>query len=118
MRTKFLPILAVVAVILALGVSQASAEENKIPEWIKGVFAYYVEDNITDAELINALEFLIDEGILEIKEKTLEPFSLEKFPQTGGFNPEWLTSERVKILETCADARSMGYENPYCQYVQ
>lgn len=44
-------------------------------------------------------------------------FSLEKYPQTGGFPTEWLQGERAEIIKTCQEARAMGYENPYCKYV-
>lgn len=46
-----------------------------------------------------------------------ENFSLEKFPATGGFNPEWLEGERTKILQGCQDAKAMGYEQKVCKYL-
>lgn len=95
-----------------------NAEEVTIPPWVKGVFAYYVQGDMKDSELIDALEFLIDKGIINIDEKTYEKFSLEKFPNTGGFNPEWLKNEREDIIKNCNEARAVGYENSYCEYVQ
>ncbi len=50
--------------------------------------------------------------------QTYEPFSLDKFPKTGGFNPDWLEGKRDKILKTCQEAKEMNYENPYCKYLQ
>ncbi|MCJ8306868.1 MAG: hypothetical protein HRU07_07465 [Nitrosopumilus sp.] len=47
-----------------------------------------------------------------------ESFSLEKFPDTDGFNPAWLEGEREKILKTCLESSKMGFENNYCKYVQ
>ncbi len=101
-----------------LGINSVMAEEGKIPTWVKGVFGYYVQGHMEDSELIDALEFLIDEGIIDIENKQYQPFSKTKFSSTGGFNPAWLEGEKELILETCAEARSMGYENSYCQYVQ
>ena len=118
MNKILIPLFAAVILSSVIGINSVNAEENKIPTWVKGIFAYYVEDEIQDTELINALAFLIDEGILEISEKKYDSFSLEKFPDTGGFNPAWLSGEREKIIENCNEARSMGYENSYCKYVQ
>lgn len=111
-------IVALAITTLFLGVNTVMADEGKIPAWIKGVFGYYVQGDLSDSELIDALEFLIAEGIIPISEKQYEPFSKEKFPSTGGFNPAWLAGERESILEACADAKVMGFQNVYCKYVQ
>lgn len=41
-------------------------QEKKIPSWLKQVFKFYVDDQITDDELINALQFLIQEEIIKV----------------------------------------------------
>lgn len=40
--------------------------KSTIPEWIKTVFKFYSEGQITDNELVQALEFLIKENIIKI----------------------------------------------------
>lgn len=42
-------------------------KEEKIPAWIKDVFAFYVDGSIDEGALINALQWLIKEGILDIE---------------------------------------------------
>ena len=37
-----------------------------IPDWIKNIFILYAGGNITENELISALKFLIEQGIIEI----------------------------------------------------
>jgi len=39
---------------------------KKIPDWVKNIFVLYSYDEITEDELINALTFLIEQGIIEI----------------------------------------------------
>jgi len=39
---------------------------KKIPDWVKNIFILYSYDEISEDELINALIFLIDQGIIEI----------------------------------------------------
>ncbi len=41
---------------------------KKIPDWIKNIFVLYSYDEISEDELINALTFLIDQGIIEINQ--------------------------------------------------
>ena len=41
---------------------------TKIPDWVKNIFVLYSYDEISEDELINALTFLIDQGIIEINQ--------------------------------------------------
>ena len=59
--------------------------------------------------------------ILKLKENyqpTYGNFDKVKYPATDGFAPDWLKGEHDKILQTCNDAKAMGYENPYCKFVR
>ena len=38
----------------------------KIPEWIKTIFKLFLEDQISEDELISALQFLIKQGIIKV----------------------------------------------------
>ena len=38
----------------------------KIPDWVKNIFILYSDSSITENELISALKFLIEQGIIEI----------------------------------------------------
>ena len=39
-----------------------------IPTWIKGVAGFWAEDKITDKEFLEALEFLIESGIIKVSD--------------------------------------------------
>jgi len=41
-------------------------DENKMPEWVRNIFIWYGQGTISEGELINALQFLIKEGILKV----------------------------------------------------
>jgi len=41
---------------------------KKIPDWVKNIFVLYSYDEISEDELINALTFLIEQGIIEINQ--------------------------------------------------
>lgn len=38
----------------------------KIPNWVKGVFGMYADGKLSDADLIQALQFLIKQGIIKL----------------------------------------------------
>ncbi len=40
---------------------------KKIPSWIKSIFGLYSQDQISEDELLNAIKYLIDEGILVVE---------------------------------------------------
>ena len=42
-------------------------EENIIPEWIRAIFEFYAEGLISDVELINAIQFLANAGIIQLE---------------------------------------------------
>jgi len=39
----------------------------KIPEWVRNIFIWYAEDRISEDELLDAIQFLLDQGILKSK---------------------------------------------------
>ena len=51
-------------------VENESQLENtpEIPDWVKNIFILYADGSITENELISALKFLIEQGIIEINQ--------------------------------------------------
>ena len=76
--------------IIISGVGFAYSQTEPIPTWIKGVAGYWAEDKITDKEFVEALEFLIESGIIKVSDpKVLE---LE--------NENLELRQKVKLLES------------------
>lgn len=44
-----------------------SESKTKLPDWVRNIFVWYAEGQIGEDDLINALEFLINEGIIKIR---------------------------------------------------
>ncbi len=40
---------------------------NKIPEWVKDIFLWYSQDQISEDEIISAIQYLVNEGIIKLK---------------------------------------------------
>jgi len=45
---------------------EESAESNKIPSWVHEIFVMYADENISESELLSALEYLISEGTINV----------------------------------------------------
>ncbi len=39
--------------------------EPKVPEWVRNIFIWYAEEKISEDELLGAIQFLLDQGILK-----------------------------------------------------
>ena len=58
----------------AVGTSHAQAGAGgELPAWIKSLFSYYADGQISDGELIGALEYLIGAGIIQVSAPAAEP---------------------------------------------
>jgi len=40
---------------------------QKIPDWVKSTMGWYAEGLISDDEIISAIQYLINEGIIKLK---------------------------------------------------
>ncbi len=65
--TKRGALLLGLAGILALGgvAGMAYSQDAGIPDWIKGLFQLWTDEQVGDAELLTAIEFLVGEGIIQ-----------------------------------------------------
>ena len=45
----------------------SSINQPKIPSWAKNIFVWYGQDKISEDELLTAIEFLINDGLIKIK---------------------------------------------------
>jgi len=64
------------------GICQVASieQEKKIPDWVKNIFLWYGQDQISEDELLSAIKYLITEGILIIpleQQTQIDPPSLE-----------------------------------------
>ena len=65
----------------------SSAQEAVIPSWVKNTAGWWATDAISETEFVNALEFLIKEGIINV-DKSIADTSSKKVP-------EWVKNTRV-----------------------
>ena len=66
-----LKVIAVFSVLsLGLLVFYPIASAESIPPWIKNTALWYGEDSISETEFLNAIKFLIENGLIEIEDGT------------------------------------------------
>ena len=42
-------------------------EPASIPNWVKGIFGMYAQGQLSDSDLVQALQFLIKQGIIKVQ---------------------------------------------------
>ena len=47
-------------------VEPENISESKLPEWVRNIFIWYAEDRISEEELLRAIQFLVQQGIIKI----------------------------------------------------
>ena len=104
---KILVLLPVISLVVSLGLISAYAQSDPIPndpipKWIKGVASFWVEDKITDAEFIEALEFLINQNIIKIEDKNINVKDMENIKINENVN------ESHDQLASCIDLELSG----------
>ena len=97
MRGSYIIILTLV-VCLFFGVNSAFAE--KIPDWVKNIFIWYGQEQISEDELLDTLEFLIESRIIviEFPDSTFEYFDDYSFEMTSEDCYDFETFDPVEKL--------------------
>lgn len=112
-------IVVVCSIILGFSIN-ASAEENLIPSWIKNTALWYGQDQVSDIEFINALQFMITNNIIQIPEQSKSIEDVGDFYITYDSNPnsnyeysakEWITD--VQYFETQIDYLNENFKLPH-----
>jgi len=49
-----------------LEIENSTQSDSKIPSWVHDIFVWYADKTITESELLTALQYLIEEGILVV----------------------------------------------------
>ena len=60
-----------VTVFIALGVGTVYSQQPEIPSWIKIIADLWADDKTSDEEFVNALEFLINAGVIQVDDTVL-----------------------------------------------
>ena len=62
---KFILLSAILVMITAFPLA-VTAQSDAIPSWIKNTAGWWAEDQISETEFVNSIEYLIDSGIIQV----------------------------------------------------
>ena len=65
MTRKFILLSAILVMITAFPLA-VTAQSDAIPSWIKNTAGWWAEDQISETEFVNSIEYLIDSGIIQV----------------------------------------------------
>ncbi len=49
-----------------IAMNMGNLNSKKIPDWVKNIFIWYGQDQVSEDDLLNAIKFLINKGIIKI----------------------------------------------------
>ncbi len=92
-------------VLISIPSVTAQSESNTIPSWIKGVASFWIEGGINDAEFVEALEFLVDNNVIELGENVVVDNTIPQLQEENNMLKEKLdVSEANRVSQSQSDA--------------
>ena len=93
-------ILVSIVIIIGLGlISNSFAEMKLIPDWIKNTAGWWASDKISEAEFVNAIEFLVNEGIILVSDTMTEDNSSDSIPDWIKNTAGWWANDSISNTE-------------------
>ncbi|MCH7757468.1 MAG: hypothetical protein IIA19_03185 [Thaumarchaeota archaeon] len=82
--------IACFAILLLIGfvIPYSFAEESKLPDWVKNIFVWYGQGQISEDDVLNAITFLVENKIIQIEmaNESMEMMSQGMMKQNMPFN--------------------------------
>jgi len=105
-----LPVILGIIVLISVPSVVAQSESDKIPSWIKGVANFWIEGGIDDADFIEALEFLIESGVIVLPNyQKIPPVILDDEPVVKEPEPIEIEEEPEPLIHVTTNKKS--YQN-------
>ncbi len=96
MTRKTILLFALVAAVATFPLA-ASAQSDAVPAWVKNTAGWWADDQISETEFVDSMEYLIDSGIIDVSS---EDFGITEL--TIGFIPSEKADELSPKAETLA----------------
>ena len=77
-----------VLLLIVIIIPNSFAEEPKLPDWIKNIFVWYGQDQISEDDVLNAIAFLVENQIIQIDmaNQSMKMMSQEMMKPNMSFN--------------------------------
>ena len=79
-----------ILLLIGLVIPNSFAEESKLPDWIKNIFVWYGQGQISEDDVLNAIAFLVENQIIQINmaNQSMKMTSQEMMKPNMSFNVE------------------------------
>ena len=104
MTRKTILLFALVAAVATFPLA-ASAQSDAVPAWVKNTAGWWADDQISETEFVDSMEYLIDSGIIDVGSE--QDFGITEL--TIGFIP----SEKADELSPKAETLARFLENEF-----
>jgi len=83
--------------------NNAYSEESSLPEWVKNIFVWYGEGQISEDELLNAIQYLIEIQIISVEK-------MNSFKDEGDFFADYIPAKnnKYKVIESVMKEAKVG----------
>ena len=82
-----------------IGLMTPNAFANNVPEWVKNTAGWWAEDAISETEFLNAIEFLVNEEIIQVSDTTSGKSDSKSVPEWIKNNAEWWAEDAISETE-------------------
>ena len=104
MTRKTILLFALVAAVAAFPLA-ASAQSDAVPAWVKNTAGWWADDQISEPEFVDSMDYLIDSGIIDVASEQHNGITA----LTIGFIP----SEKADELSPKAETLARFLENEF-----
>jgi len=108
MTRKFILLSAILVMIAAFPLA-VTAQSDAIPSWIKNTAGWWADDQISETEFVNSIEYLIDSGIIQVSSQQ----GVDVSELTIGFIPIEKADEltpKAESLEKFLEEKMLGVD--------
>ena len=82
-------------VLFVLGLMIPNAFAENVPDWVKNTAGWWATDTISETEFLNAIEFLVNEEIIQVSDITSGKDGSESIPGWIKNNAEWWAEGQI-----------------------
>ena len=68
---------------------------ESVPDWIKNTAGWWATDAISEMEFLNAIEFLVNEEIIHVSDKTSDKYGSEHIPDWIKNTAGWWANDQI-----------------------
>lgn len=108
MTRKFILLSAILVMIAAFPLA-VTAQSDAVPSWIKNTAGWWADDQISETEFVNSMEYLIDSGIIQVSSQQ----NVNVNELTIGFIPVEKADEltpKAELLEKFLEEKISGVD--------